>query len=429
MLSTTPARQRSTVSRSRPPPSARSRATPRAAEVPELPEYQPPEAPLTAESHRQLATLLNSHYSRHLKTHLQHAAEKLTDSAGDVNDKLSDARVRYERAKEKRRGASASEDVDDEEDDENEEYQRLAETERKVDGVTGRMEEKMRVIIDSEARFQGLQDAMTTLDREVGEAQQAAFGTRRTRGQRRQRHGSDDDDGEDGEQDADYEGTPERNARETNAQNPPSHRLGNALEQGSEKWNGQSLTERYDRFSSTCSLQGLTWVMQVRGQQQLHRLLPHRPRLQVSRRRSATPPTRFYMVCTFGRSQCERKHGGQSVDPPHTQPARPLACRLGRHRDSEGAHLIKMSTHSPPIPRPRYEHEMPTQLRARSDSRHDLAQRLPDPTSVWARRPPNPGSQVSRVFHSTDQRRPPIGSGSATQGSARGGIVGAAGGG
>lgn len=252
MLSATPARQRSTLSRSRPPPSARSQATPRAAEVPELPEYQPPEAPLTAESHRQLATLLNSHYSRHLKTHLQHAAEKLTDSAGDVNEKLSDARVRYERAKEKRRGASGSEDVDVEEDDENEEYQRLAEMERKVDGVTGRMEEKVRLIIDSEARFQGLQDAMTTLDREVGEAQQAAFGTRRTRGQRRQRHGSDDEDGEDGdEQDADYEGTPERNARETNTQNPPSHRLGNALEEGSEKWNSQSLTERYVRFSST----------------------------------------------------------------------------------------------------------------------------------------------------------------------------------
>jgi hypothetical protein len=202
---------------------------------------------------------MNSHYSRHLKTHLQHAAEKLTDSAGDVNEKLSDARVRYERAKEKRRGVGASEDVDVEADDESAEYQRLAETERKVDGVTGRMEEKMRLMIDSEARFQGLRDAMETLDREVGEAQQAAFGPRRTRGQQRQRHaGSDDEDGEDGE-DADYEGTPEREARETNAQNPPSHRLGNALEQGSEKWNGQSLTERYVRCdSASTGFQGLT---------------------------------------------------------------------------------------------------------------------------------------------------------------------------
>lgn len=242
MLSATPARQRSTLSQSRPPPSARSqatsRATQRAIEIPELPEYQPPEAPLTAESHRQLATLLNSPYSKYLKTHFQHAAEKLTDSAGDVNEKLTDARARYERAKETRREAG-----DVEEDIESEEYQRLAETETKINDVTGGMEEKMRLIIDSESRFQGLQDAMTTLDREVGEALQAAFGSRQTRGQRRQRHAGDDEDGEDAE-DADYEGTPEREAREANAQNPPSHRLGNALEQGSEKWNGQSLTAR-----------------------------------------------------------------------------------------------------------------------------------------------------------------------------------------
>ena len=63
--------------------------------------------------------LMDSQLSRQLKTHLQHAAEKLTDSAGDVNEKLSDARVRYERAKEKRRGAAASENKNVEQDDEN----------------------------------------------------------------------------------------------------------------------------------------------------------------------------------------------------------------------------------------------------------------------------------------------------------------------
>ncbi|KAJ5292907.1 uncharacterized protein N7443_008860 [Penicillium atrosanguineum] len=223
-----------------------TRPTPQATEIPDLPEYEPPEAPLTAESHRNLAMLMDSQLSRQLKTHLQHAAEKLTDSAGDVNEKLSDARVRYERTKEKRRGAAASEDLDVEQDDENEEYQRLAEMERKVDDVTGRMEEKMRLIIDSEARLQGLKDAMETLDREAAEAQRATLGVRQTRGQRRRQReaASDEEDGE-GEEDGDYEGTPERETREANAQNPPSHRLGNALDEGTEKWNNQSLTARY----------------------------------------------------------------------------------------------------------------------------------------------------------------------------------------
>lgn len=246
-----------------------TRPTPRATEIPDLPEYEPPEAPLTAESHRHLAMLMESQLSRQLKTHLQHAAEKLTDSAGDVNEKLSDARVRYERAKEKRRGAVASENVDVEQDDETEEYQRLAETERKVDGVTGRMEEKMRMIIDSEARLQGLKDTMETLDREVAEAQRATLGARQTRGQRRRQReaASDDEDGE-GEEDGDYEGTPERETREANAQNPPSHRLGNALDEGTEKWNSQSLTARYVPCFSL-NLQGfktnLGCWMQIRG--------------------------------------------------------------------------------------------------------------------------------------------------------------------
>lgn len=227
--------------------------TPWVIEIPELPEYEPPSAPLTAESQRNLAQLMESQLSRQLKTHLQHAAEKLTDSAGDVNEKLSDARVRYERAKEKRRGVGDSEDVDVEPDDENEEYQRLAETERKVDGVTGRMEEKMRLIIDSEARLQGLKDAMEAVDRELTEAQHATLGARQTRGQRRRQREAEsvDEDGE-AEDDGDYEGTPEREARETNAQHPPSHRLVNALDEGTEKWNGQSLTARYVPCSSTC---------------------------------------------------------------------------------------------------------------------------------------------------------------------------------
>lgn len=247
MLSATPSRQRSTLSRSRPPQSAQRRATPQATEAPELPAYEPPEAPLTAESHRQLTTLLQSRYLSQLKTHLQHAAEKLTDSAGDVNERLSDARVRYEKSRAAQR--NNDEDEQGDEDESSEEYRRLAETETKVDDVTGRMEEKMRQIIDCEARLQGLTDAMSNLEREEGEAQAAALGARQTRGQRRrQRRAQGDDDEGDGEEDGDdedYEGTPERETRERNAQNPPSRKLEDKLDGGADKWNELSLTERY----------------------------------------------------------------------------------------------------------------------------------------------------------------------------------------
>lgn len=246
MLSATPSRQRSTLSRSRPPQSAQRRATPQATEVPELPAYEPPEAPLTAESHRQLTTLLQSRYLSQLKTHLQHAAEKLTDSAGDVNERLSDARVRYEKTRAAQRNNDGDEQGD--EDESSEEYRRLAETETKVDDVTGRMEEKIRQIIDCEARVQDLTEAVSNLEREEGEAQAAALGARQTRGQRRRprrAQGDDEGDGEGDGDDEDYEGTPERETRERNAQNPPSRKLEVTLDGGTDRWNGLSLTERY----------------------------------------------------------------------------------------------------------------------------------------------------------------------------------------
>lgn len=240
MLST-PARQRSSLSQSRPPTSARTRGTPRTSTATELPPYEAPEAPLTIESQRQVAAFLQSQHLRHLKTHLSHATEKLTDSAGEVNDRLSDARSRYETNKERRRNA----DEDNESDEPDEEFQRLGEIERQADNVTGRMEERMRQMIDSQSRLSNLTDSLQTIEREEGEAHVAALGARQTRAQRRrQQHRNDEEDGEEDPHDEDYEGTPEREARELNARHPPSKRLADSLADGAQKWDGLSLTER-----------------------------------------------------------------------------------------------------------------------------------------------------------------------------------------
>ncbi|CAI7635244.1 unnamed protein product [Penicillium glandicola] len=214
-----------------------------------LPEYETPEAPLTAESQRQIAALLASQHLRNLRTHLQHAAEKLTHSGGEVNERLSDARTRYEKLKEARR-RQGDENVDD--DESNEEYQRLAEAEARVDAITARMEEKTRQIVDSEIKLQGLTDAMGQIEREEGETVAAALGVRQTRQQRaRQRaHGGGDADGTEDPNDGDYEDEQEKEIRERNAQNPPSRKLDDKLTEGVQKWNELSLTERYSSNNS-----------------------------------------------------------------------------------------------------------------------------------------------------------------------------------
>lgn len=281
MLAATPARQRSVLSQSHPPSSARSRGTTRTVEVPELPEYQPPEAPLTAEAHRQLATLQNSAQLRNLKTHLEHTAEKLTVSASDVNDRLFDARLRYEKQRQRQR--DAGEDVPDDED--NGELQQLAEQERKVEEVTGQMEVKMRQMIDSEARLQDLLETVQNIDREEGEAQSAASRAGQARGQRR-RTRQDDEGDDDDERDEYHETTPEREIRERNARNPPSRRLDTSLGEGVDKWNELSLTERCVDVFKMRDHTGriLTRWTQVCRPQFVRRVLSRCARLQIPKR-------------------------------------------------------------------------------------------------------------------------------------------------
>jgi hypothetical protein len=241
-MSATPSRRRSALPQSHPPSTqSRRRSTVQtsgAEQVP-LPPYEAPEAPLTIESQRQITNLLSSQYFRTLRTHLQHAAEKLTHSGGDVNERLSDARVRYEKVKDKRRN-QGDENVDDES---SEEYQRLAAAEARVDAITARLEEKTRQVVDSEMKLLGLTEAMSQIERQEGEALSAALGARQTR-QQRARQRADAGEDEDSN-DEDYEDASEREARERNAQNPPSRQLDEKLAEHAQQWDELSLTERY----------------------------------------------------------------------------------------------------------------------------------------------------------------------------------------
>ncbi|KAJ5825630.1 hypothetical protein N7474_002768 [Penicillium riverlandense] len=251
MLSATPRHSR--APQSHPPSSAaRSRRQEsQPASRPSLPPYETPEAPLTAEGQRMLASLLESPSMRHLKTHIQHATEKLTDSAGEINDRLCDAKVRYQRSKDARRrheeGADGNEEEENSEGDD--EYRRLEDSETKVNAVTERLEARMRLMIDTEARLQGLTDAVTDLQREETQALTAALGSRRTRRQR-QRHEDDGEEEDDDQEDEDFEATPEREMRERNAQNPLSRRVEDAIAEKGGKWEDLSLTERYSTHNA-----------------------------------------------------------------------------------------------------------------------------------------------------------------------------------
>ena len=256
MLSATPARQRTSVSQSRPPPSSRSRATPRSTardtagaedtQSPELPAYEPPESILSIDASRSLHLLLEKQYLETAKKHIYDAGVHITNCAGEVSDRLRDAQTRYQKAKEKRRAEGGGQDEGAEGDNE---YQRLAEQEREVNSIMGRLEEKMRDVVDSEVKLVELKDSLGKIDREEAQSQHLVLGARQLRSQRRPtRHHADEDEEDEPEEDPDREPTPVRELRERNAQNPPSQRLNTALDEGQKKWEELSLTQRYAIF-------------------------------------------------------------------------------------------------------------------------------------------------------------------------------------
>lgn len=279
-----------------------------------MPAYQPPEAPLTVESHRQIHKLCESRNNR-LKEHLKSAFEKLTDTACDINERSTDARVRYEKIRRQRREAVANADgngdgdVSEEEDQNSEEFQQLAEQERKVADVTARLEEKMRQLIDTEARYEILQNSISRIETEEDEVQNAALGARQTRESRRRRRRAShsEDDGED-ERDENHEATPEQEMRQRNAQNPPSRRLDDYLTEGTGKWNGLSLTERWVKSLPFQTKKLMLMDMQVRRPQHLHRILSRCTQLQIPRRRCPANATLFEVVFTSGRYKCAHKY-------------------------------------------------------------------------------------------------------------------------
>ncbi|GAQ03371.1 hypothetical protein ALT_0692 [Aspergillus lentulus] len=231
------------------------------ASTPPLPAYEPPIAPLNAAGHNAIIALLNAPSLRQLKTHIQRAEEKLTDSAGEVNERLTDARVRYqkERARKRKRangetpgaeGVSAKQeegenDNENDDDDDGEEINRLARLEEQVQSVTEELEARMRQTIDAEVKLEGLKGVLADMAKEAEEATVAGAGARAAglRSRRTRRRRGDDEEDQDPEEgdDEDYEATPEPQMTGI----PLSRRLDQKLDEESARWTGQSLTQRY----------------------------------------------------------------------------------------------------------------------------------------------------------------------------------------
>ncbi|PYH34355.1 SUMO ligase MMS21 [Aspergillus neoniger CBS 115656] len=246
--------------RSRPPPTPRARER---ESTPPLPPYEPPTSTLTTLSHQPttapaLSALLATHTSSTLRTHLQHAQEKLTDAAGEINERLTDAKERSKKAKERRRnlrshtfGYNNGEGEEDGSEEEEEEGG-IEEFEERVNATTKILEETIRGVIDKEVRGEEVGRVIAGLEGGVVERMRVRGVRRSQRGVqlRRRRGRGDEEDGseEEGEEGGEEEGVDVDEDEEGAV--PFLAQFEDELRGKMEEYNGLSLTRRYTTNNS-----------------------------------------------------------------------------------------------------------------------------------------------------------------------------------
>lgn len=194
-----------------------------------LPDFEPPVAPLNPDARRALAALLQSSPLTHLNNHINTAGNELTCNAGLINDRLTDARSRIERS-----NVGGNE----------EEKKGVEEFGKEVGEMTGRLEGKMRDVVDAEVKVAETKKVITEVGTEAeAEAERiAGVGSRRRgRGRRRQ---VDDDEEEEDEEEEDVE-MEDAEQDDEKVRYIPSQKIQEKLAERKAQWEELSLTERF----------------------------------------------------------------------------------------------------------------------------------------------------------------------------------------
>ncbi|EFQ98435.1 hypothetical protein MGYG_08934 [Nannizzia gypsea CBS 118893] len=224
----------------------------------ELPPYEPQIAPLTANAKRKVDTVIKSFQTRHLKIHLAHAAGALSDSVGDTNDRLTEAKARLEKVKrrrrerEERRQRDAGDEKDKEDGDGNDSSaerereaekfavreEKLAQFERLVKNTTKRLEGGMRSLVDSEVQADKILDLLSEITQDSAEVPKEP--QPRARRARRNRDEDEDSDANDDDE-LDDETEPPAEVEVISA----SRTIADGLADKKREWEALPLAQRY----------------------------------------------------------------------------------------------------------------------------------------------------------------------------------------
>ncbi len=178
------------ASRKRPSAGSTVIPTPRhTAPASELPPYESPAHPLNDAAQHGLASLYNRLSTAKLKDHYHHASKMLEESAGEINDRLTDKRILLEKRKTRR----ARENKDDAQADEDE-AKELSSIRERVEGMTKRMDAGIRKAIDGQAGVTSVESALRQIQGNARASSISATQMTSTQRSRADVNGSSDDD-------------------------------------------------------------------------------------------------------------------------------------------------------------------------------------------------------------------------------------------
>lgn len=244
-----------------------------ASRLQELPPYQPQVAELNATAQRAIQNLNRGVNLKHLSTHLAHASGALTGNAGEVNDRLTEAKARYEKSRKRlrekeiqRRNAEKGRDPgpDDDGDDDDASLaeigrdeaaeKKIEEMEKTVREITAKMELGMRRIVDMEVDVDAMKDILQKLAQSSREEASSSQAKRRRvggdEGGMRRLRGGDDDDEEDGNEDEEPEANDDDSAEEDGPEIvPASHVWSEKLDGHKQEWEALPMAQRYETNS------------------------------------------------------------------------------------------------------------------------------------------------------------------------------------
>ena len=209
-----------------------------AIDIPQLPLYEPPVAPLNEEAQRALDALLQAHSSRRLKTHLDRATTSIIEVAGSINEAGCTAKEYH--AKKRAKAAANGEEQ------EQAEVVKFETLTGKIESLTQRLDTTMREMVDNHVSLEDLPVVMDDVKSKTTEISTQFTDPTPTQTQTRSRRRRIED--EDEEEDVDAEGRMADEVVQPAAPNPdsaPSALFRSSLASHTDAWRSKTLTSRY----------------------------------------------------------------------------------------------------------------------------------------------------------------------------------------